>query len=805
MRLQNLITKKSTTKLLATVSLFGALTVSGVVVAQESAAPVAVESVQVVLGDQVEVLVTLNAEVEGAAVSAFTMTEPDRVVVDMLNVSVGDGELIGEGDGGLILSTELSVFEDDAGEISRLTLFLSGPATPSVDSDGSVVRVTLDGGSVGGGLFAAIDEAPSSSMEDDTRRQLDSSLGVAEGPNTPSGPQAVADAPSLSSLDYIDETDIARIAIGLNASIDYVSSQPEPNLVVLDFPGAEVPNSLTRALDASRFISPVRVVRAYSTRDGARVAVSLRESVQWSVQTNSDGLVYVDFTIPSEMQSARDLAVQGFSEVAPSTPETAGQEGLHSAYQSETLIGQNGRTMDPQAVFGTGQGADSPASMLSGVAGFVIDQETASSSQWRGRRINIDLQEAPIHAVFRLISHVSGLNIVSGDDVQGSVTVSLVDVPWDQAFSAVLQAKGLAAQRFGNIVRVAPIETIKGEQQAALEAQRAREELTPLQVLIIPLNYATASEVSNQIQAQLSSRGSVEVDSRSNQVIIKETEERLAQIRELVRSLDRETPQVLIEARVVEANSRYSRSLGIQWGGQVDASANTGFGTGLFFPSSVGIAGGTSQDAAQSIAQFFSPGEDNLAVDLAADGSFGSLAFNLGSVPGMIDLDARLSAMEVEGWGEIVSSPRITTLDNTSATIQQGARIPFLSSSSGGTQVQFITAALVMEVTPHITSDDKIFMKLHIENNRPDFSQTVQGQPAIQIKEADTELLVANGDTTVIGGVFSTEEAESVNRVPLFGQIPLLGWLFSSTGRNVSRNEMLVFVTPTIISRASED
>jgi type IV pilus assembly protein PilQ len=462
--------------------------------------------------------------------------------------------------------------------------------------------------------------------------------------------------------------------------------------------------------------------------------------------------------------------------------------------------------MNPQAVFGTGRGADNPAAMLGGVAGFTFDTTSASDSQWHGQRINLDLEEAPIHAVFRLISHVSNLNIVSGDDVVGTVTVSLRDVPWDQAFSAVLQAKGMAAQRFGNIVRVAPIETIKAEQQAALEANKAREELTPLKILIIPLNYAKASEVGSQIETQLTPRGTVEVDTRSNQVIIKETEARLAQLRELVRSLDRETPQVLIEARVVEANSRFSRSLGIQWGGQLDASARTGYSTGLIFPNAVGLSGGSGQDAGStSSAQFFSPGEENLAVDLGADASFGSLAFSLGSISGLVDIDARLSAMEIDGWGEIVSSPRITTLDNTTARISQGARVPFLSSSSGGTQVQFITAALVLEVTPHITSDGKIFMKLMIQNNRPDFSQTVQGQPAIQIKEAETEVLVADGDTTVIGGVFSTEEAETVNRVPLFGKIPLLGWLFQSKSRNVSRNEMLVFVTPRIVTKVIEE
>ena len=758
---------------------------------------------------ETQVKLILDGPAEGASVSAFSESDPDRAIVDMLGLSLGD--LAGQqlGSSSLISGAELSVFSDEAGDFPRLTVSLTQPASPTVEfADETSILLNLDVGASSGGLFAALQESgstPSASMDGDEGRQLDSSRGVAEGPGTPSGPQAV-DGVALSSIDYVDEENVARVVVGVTTGIDYVSSQPDANTVVIDFPNASVPQSLGRPLDASRFISPVRMVRAFETRSGARVSINLRESSTWSIKTNSDGLVYVDFVLSEDMKAARRLATQNFSEVAPSSPGEQDQEGLTGAYGSETLIGETGRTMSPQSIFGNGEGADNPASMIGGVAGFTIDSDTASSANFSGKRINLDLEEAPIHAVFRLISHVSQLNIVSGDDVMGTVTVSLRDVPWDQAFSAILQAKGMAAQRFGNIVRVAPIETIKAEQQAALEAQQAKEKLTPLQILIIPLNYAQASEVGQQLQTQLSERGTIEVDTRSNQVVIKETEERLAQLRELVRNLDRETPQVLIEARVVEANSRFSRSLGIQWGGQVDASARTGYNTGLIFPNSIGIAGGNEQsDLASSGAQFFSPGEDNLAVDLGADGDFGSLAFSLGSVSNLIDIDARLSAMEVDGWGEIVSSPRITTLDNKTARIQQGAKIPFLSSSSGGTQVQFMTAALVLEVTPHITSDNKIFMKMKIENNRPDFSQQVQGQPAIQIKEAETELLVADGDTTVIGGVFSSEEAETINRVPLFGKIPLLGWMFQSKTRNVSRNEMLVFVTPRIATQVVDE
>ena len=199
--------------------------------------------------------------------------------------------------------------------------------------------------------------------------------------------------------------------------------------------------------------------------------------------------------------------------------------------------------------------------------------------------------------------------------------------------------------------------------------------------------------------------------------------------------------------------------------------------------------------------QFYSPGAETLLVDMGAEASTSGVAFSLGSIPGLIDLDARLSAMESDGYGKVVSEPRITTLDNQQARISQGARIPFLSTSSGGTQVQFIEAALEMFVTPHITSDDQIFLDVNITNNRPDFSNLVQGQPAIQIKEAQTNVLVSNGDTTVIGGVFSTETSFSQDRVPGFHKIPVLGTLFKNSADTVARNEMMVFITPHIVTR----
>jgi type IV pilus assembly protein PilQ len=588
-------------------------------------------------------------------------------------------------------------------------------------------------------------------------------------------------------------TDFHRVVVGLSGSDDYTVSQPSDSLIVVDVPGAFVPQSLRRPLDTGEFISPVRMVRAYKTASGARVAISLRRNTKFRHSITGNGLVVIDLDVPEDMIEQRDEAIDVGSGVSPSRPDGGG-----NAYADEVVIGGDGRSVSPSATWDR-VGVNDPTSSFSGAAGFMFDASSSSSMPFSGRRISLDFVNADIHSIFRLISHVSRLNIVASDDVQGQVTVRMTDVPWDMALAAVLQSKGLGSQRFGNIVRVAPIETIKSEQQAALEAKRAIIEMQDLALLVIPLNYVQAAELETQVAALLSSRGSIQVDVTSNQLVIQETEKRLAQIRELIRYLDRQTPQVLIEARIVEANSNFAKAMGVQWGSELDATTRTGYGTGLFFPSGVGVGGGIAREGGGST--FYEAGTDALMVDMGAEAAQSGVAFSLGSIPGLVDLDARLSALETDGFGKVISQPRITTLDNKAAQISQGQRIPFLSTSAGGTNVQFIEAELALTVTPHITTDDKIFLAVQVTNNRADFSQLVQGNPAIQTKEVATELLVADGDTTVMGGVFATEHSYSQDRVPGFSKIPLIGYLFKNSAEALTRNELLVFLTPHIVTR----
>lgn len=749
-----------------------------------------------------EVLLKLDSAVDASDVSTFTMSSPSRLVVDIVGASPKDGLEDLEGDGSVVHHAEIESFEDGQSTITRIRLYLMGPVDHDVVADGKKVKITL---SLRTDMSDSLATASTGTDEEDPididlaedPADLAEGLGTMDVGDRPlSGPQGLPTGDTISSLDFQNMSGTSRVVIGLTGTYAYTTSQPRANLVVVDVPGAHLPESLGRVLDTSEFISPVRMVRAYGTSTGSRVAISLRSDADWEVQTSPDGLIYVDVTVPESMKEDRALAAQGFSVVSPASNRG---EGIENATGGEVLISETGSTMSPQAAFGSGSGSLDPSGLSGMSSGFLYDTTTATSQPYSGRRISLDFVNADIHNIFRLLSHVSRLNIITGDEVQGTVTVRMIDVPWDQALAAVLQSKGLASQRFGNIIRVAPIETIKAEQQAALETKRAKEELDELHLLVLPLNYVSAQDVQEQVGPLMSARGKVQVDITSNQLIVQDTEKHLAQLRELVRVMDKETPQVLIEARVVEANTSFTRALGIQWGGEVNASTATGYSTGLFFPNSVGMSGGLTAGGGSV---FYSPGQENLLVDLGPSGTNSALAFSLGSIPGLVNLDARLAAMESDGWGKVVSSPRITTLDNRTAMISQGAKIPYLSTAAAGTQVKFIDAALQMEVTPHITLDDKVLLKVSVSNNRADFSQLVQGQPAILIKEAKTELLVSNGDTTVLGGVFSTEESSSQDRTPGLSKIPLLGYLFKNSTENMQRNELLVFITPHIVTKA---
>jgi type IV pilus assembly protein PilQ len=429
--------------------------------------------------------------------------------------------------------------------------------------------------------------------------------------------------------------------------------------------------------------------------------------------------------------------------------------------------------------------------------------------KYSGRMIDLDLKNADIHNVLRLLSEVGNVNIITADDVGGSITIKMKSVPWDQALDVILNAKGLGMVRRGNLLRVAPLGVLEKEREMAIARQKQQIELAPLETRLIPVSYAEAAQLSPRIRGQLSNRGSVSTDARTNMLIVRDVANHLDNAEELVRSLDTQTPQVLIEARIVEATTAFTHDVGIQWGGSVVMSSATGNPTGLVFPHDVTIAGGAtdSQTPTAGLSPFApSVPNPNFVVNFpapAGTGQGGAIGLSLGSLAGNFNLAVRLSAFETTGHIRIISSPRILTLDNNSATISQGTSIPYSQVSAQGVQTGFQEARLSLTVTPHVTSDGAVSMDVNISRDEPDFNQTsARGDPTILKRNANTKLLVQDGHTAVIGGIYTRNTGYGLQRVPFFGEIPIIGILFRHSNNRDGRSEMLIFLTPRIVNRS---
>ncbi len=371
--------------------------------------------------------------------------------------------------------------------------------------------------------------------------------------------------------------------------------------------------------------------------------------------------------------------------------------------------------------------------------------------EYAGRRISLDFKDVDIRDVLRLIADVSDLNIIAGDEVAGNVTIRLVDVPWDQALDVILLTKGLGFVRVGNVLRIAPGDTLKSEDEARLQERRAKEKLEDLVVKLQPVNYANVKEVQKLVKRLLTPRGTVDVDERTNTVIIKDIASVIDEATALTKAIDTQTPQVMIEARVVEASLDFSQEIGLEWGaGSQPDSDESDFTIG-------GIKPVTKPNNS-----FPFNNANNVVVSNPITLTPTGLV-NLGSflLDDRFNVDVRLAAAELNGEGKVISSPRVVTLDNREAMIEQGVSIPFQTFENGDAQLEFIDAVLSLKVTPHITADRSIIMAIEVTRNAPDSSvDTPTGSPAIAKNQAKTETLVKDGQTLVLGGIYVIDTGE---------------------------------------------
>jgi len=417
---------------------------------------------------------------------------------------------------------------------------------------------------------------------------------------------------------------------------------------------------------------------------------------------------------------------------------------------------------------------------------------------YSGERLSLNFQNIEVRAVLQLIADFTGINMVTSDAVSGTLTLRLKNVPWDQALDIILKTKGLAKRQAGNVMMIGPAAEIAAQEKIELEASRQIEELAPLVNENIQVNYAKAEEISGLIKSatssMLSERGSVSVDSRTNKLLVNDVDERVVAIRKLVAELDVPIKQVLIESRVVIANDDFSKDLGVRFGvTQYDQS-----GTDL--NATTGNASGTNSmlgDHAAGSAIGLPATNDRMNVDLpVSNNSAGSIALAILSGNTLVDLE--LSALQLEGKGKIVSNPRVVTANGHKALIEQGVEIPYQeASSSGATTVAFKKAVLSLEVTPQITPDNRVIMDLQV--NKDSVGQIFFGVPSIDTREVQTQVLVSNGETIVLGGVYEQIKSSEVDRVPFFGDLPLIGVLFRQTRERDEKSELLIFVTPKIL------
>jgi type IV pilus assembly protein PilQ len=425
----------------------------------------------------------------------------------------------------------------------------------------------------------------------------------------------------------------------------------------------------------------------------------------------------------------------------------------------------------------------------------------AQEKKYSGHPITMDFQGVDLRSVLRTFAEISGLNMVIDPDVQGTVDMILTEVPWDQALEVILRGNNLDYTVDGSIVRVAKIDTLKKEQESKQQLAKVSADAGTLAVRTFTLSYAKAAAAAPLVKrAVLSPRGDVQIDERTNTLIITDLPARLDTVQQLLNTLDRAEPQVEVEARVVQTTREFAQAVGIQWGLNGRVAPDLGNTPSLAFPNKGtlgGRTGGTQGPTGDPRAGVLETASN--AVNLAVPGASSAIGLALGSINGAFNLDVALSALERSGKGRILSTPRLTTQNNIEAEVAQGIQIPIQTVANNTVTVSFKEAVLVLKVTPQITTAGTVIMRILVENATADFSRQVNGIPPIDTQRANTTVQVNDGATTIIGGIFVSQEQYANERTPVLHRIPLLGWLFRRDSQTDQSRELLIFITPRIL------
>ena len=551
-------------------------------------------------------------------------------------------------------------------------------------------------------------------------------------------------------------------------------SREGPPRLLIDLPNA------TSALPGTTPVGagPVEAVRIGLNANSplvTRVVMDLTRKAPYRLETSPDGN---DVTVIFDEAPTSAFQPPPAPQVVP-----AGQAPVLQAAAAPP-----GQAAPPQA-------AAPPVAQQTGVPPPAQQPGPPPASRFTGFPVSLDFQGADLRAVLRTFAEISGLNIVIDPSVQGTVDVALRDVPWDQALDIILRANRLGYVIDGTIVRIAPLTALADEEAQRQKLAEAQALAGALSTMTRTLSYARAELVQPLLTATvLSQRGSITTDVRTNTLIITDLAERLTRANELITTLDRPEPQVEIEARIVQTTRAFAQNLGVQWGFTGRAVTELGNTLPLAFPNQATIGGRTGAIQGPTAAESVQSG-----VNLGVSPASSAIGLALGAINGALNLDVALSALETSGQGRILSTPRVTTQNNIEAQITQGVQIPIQTVANNTVTVTFRDAALTLLVTPQITAANTVIMRITVANESPDFTRSINNIPPIDTQRAVTQLLVNNGETTVIGGIYVSREQSNQGRTPGLYRIPLLGWLFQRNEISDESRELLIFITPRII------
>lgn len=604
---------------------------------------------------------------------------------------------------------------------------------------------------------------------------------------------------SAQSITAVEADDRTRIVVNLAQLVPYeISTSDNTISITLDSVAASLQAESAPVAPTMPGAAESAAIRDIDFRRGpngeAQILVDLSApDIGINVAQRGDNVVidFADTALPQTLDRKLDVSdfatpaqeVDTFSE-GNGTRMVIKPNGLyeHLAYQSDNLFTVELRPLTPR------------------------EEEELKKDKfgYTGERLSLNFQKIEVRAVLQLIADFTEKNLVASDTVGGNVTLRLKNVPWDQALDIILKSRGLGMREIGNVMMVAPQEEIAAREKLELESQQQIQELAPLRTEFMQVNYAKAADIAALLKAEennlLSDRGNVSVDERTNTLLVQDTGDKLSEIRSVVEALDIPVRQVLIESRIVIANEDFAKNLGVKFGyshqGNRKADQLDGLGRGGFKSS---LGGGIPGDVEYAgTTSFHTDGQENYIVDLAAAGAAGNLKYAVGKI-GSYFLQLELTALQAEGRGEVISAPRVITANQREAVIEAGTEIPFQqATSSGATAVQFKKAVLSLRVTPQITPDDRVIMELAV--NKDAVGQVFNGIPSIDTQEVTTEVLVDNGETVVLGGIYESTNRDDVDSVPFFGDLPYLGRLFKRTQTSSDKQELLVFVTPKILS-----